>query len=58
MQGVLAVVKGSVMKLILQCDTASCSASEAVEIHLSKKQEEKISSFIKEHGQLHTVIST
>jgi len=46
------------MKLILQCDSASCSASETVEIHLSKKQEETISSFLREHGQLHTVIST
>jgi hypothetical protein len=48
----------TVMKLVIQCDTASCSGSESIEVRLTKEQEEKMSSFIREHGQLHTLIST
>ncbi len=46
------------MKFRLQCDVADCNEEEEVDIKLSKATEARIRSFVKDHGERHTLIST
>jgi hypothetical protein len=46
------------MKLTIQCDSAMYSGKDTIWVSLPKMEAAKVRAFVREHGELHTIIST